>query len=355
MIKHLAALAILGLATTASAQFDISTYTATGLFTNESLRTALSLPPAEEVRVRGVSIDPTVADTLVLFVSRTDNSNNWIVRYNLATPGFTVVGGNTLAGLKGSPTSLNQGSFATGAGLAVYNDNPDFGNIVAVDLNTGVFSTVVSNPTDLGFVGSLAYLGGTNWVGIDSRNNNSQNPIRLINTAGPTVTNSSVSVHDSRAIVPIGNNEILMADRWNEILNHITALDTATPVVTPITPPGVAPNNWAFNARVMTDLAAVSEDLYAILDDSPAGFNDELIAVWDGTTLTDISIADIAIAAGGVSGNLNVNFHNGIFMNQPDANTLHLYITNFNSADALPAVYRVEWTQSSSVSDWQLF
>lgn len=353
MIKHLAALAVLSLATTAPAAFDISTYTATGLFTNEALRTAIGLPPAEEVRVRGVSIDPTVADTLVLFVSRTNNSNNWIVNYNLATPGFTVVGGNSLAGLKGSPSSLNQGSFATGAGLAVYNDNPTFGNIVGLNLTTGVFNgAVVSNATDLGFVGSLAYLGGTRWVGIDSRNNASQNPIRLIDTAGPTVTNSTVVAHDSRAIVPIGNNAILMADRWNRILNHITDLDT-TPVINNITPPG----DWGFavGQRQMVDLAGISTDLYAILDDSPAGFNDELLAIWDGTAITDISLADISVAAGGVSGDLNVNFHNGIFMHQPDANTLHLYVANFNSADALSGVYRVEWTQASSVSDWQLF
>ncbi|MCC5875602.1 MAG: hypothetical protein JJU11_05225 [Candidatus Sumerlaeia bacterium] len=341
-MKKLLAVAAFAALSSASLAFDVTDYTVENLVELSELEAVT----AAGVRCRGVLHDPTNPDQVLLFAQ--EGTDVWFLTYDLGTETLSVIGNDTVNNLKGDGTSVVRGAFAAGDGLIVYHDGASFGTLNAVDVATGTFiPNVVVDTTNLGTLASLSYLGNDLWVGGQSLDdtNGAAMDLLLINsdTGAVTVLETLNSMQD---VVAIGSDRALVADGWNRRLFDATGIG-GTYSSTNITPAG-----FGFpEPRTMKGMTALSEDFYILLDNSPADFDNDILAVWDGTSMTDLVLSDIA-----APGLLYPNFHTGLTLVQPDPDTINLYIANFNNFAAEPALVRLTWTQDTetSVRDWMM-
>lgn len=336
MKKLLAVTAFAAIAASASA-FDVTDYTVENLVTLSELEAVT----AAGVRCRGVTFDAANPGVALLFAS--EGADMWFLTYDLDTETLSVIGNDTVNNLKGSGTSVVRGAFAAGNGVIAYHDGGDFGTIAGVEVATGTFIPSIVTDGALGFLASLAHLDGDNWIGGNSAGSDNGDPRDLFlidSDAGTaTVLDTLNSMQDVAAISP---TSALVADGWNRFLY------LAEDVTTAYSRTNITPTGWGFpEPKTIQGMDALSEDFYVILETSPSGFDDDIIAVWDGTSITELVLSDIAPA-----GELYPNFHTGMSLLQPDPNTIHLYIANFNNFANEPALVRIVWTQDASVSDW---
>lgn len=339
LLSAAAALSLLLVPTTHA--FDVTTYSVDNLLSLADLEAAT----ASGVRCRGVLHDPTDPDKVILFAQ--EGADVWFLTYDLTDSTLTVLGGDTVNNLKGGPTTVVRGAFAVGDGVIVYHDGEPFGTLSGMDVATGTFlPDIVVDPGNLDFLGSLAFLGGDLWIGGESAGSGSGADMDLLlinsDTGDVTVIDTLNSLQD---IAVIGSDRALVADGWNRLLFDVSGIGT-TNTVDDITPTG-----FGFpEPRTIQGMVALSEDFYILHDDSPSGFDDDILAVWDGTDLTDLVFSDIL-----PPGQLYPNFHTGLALVQPDPDTIHLYIANFNNFVNEPALVRIEWSQATSVNEWMMY
>lgn len=339
MKKLLVAALLCGLPVTSAHAFDINSYTYEPLLSYPDLRTALD--PA--VRARGVLYDPAVPGQLLVF-AEVPGGDSWFLTWDMDDESVQILGGDSLDNLKGSVTTIVHGALGAGGGVIAYHDNAAFGTIAGMDVLTETYVADIITDTELENTGTLGYLSGDLWVAGQSIGGGDPADVQIIDTDAGTVT-TAVTLNDMRDSAVVGAGEAIFADRWNLRLFSVTDL-TGSPSSTEITPAG-----WGFpETRTIETFTALSTDLYAILDGSPSGFDDDIIAIWDGTSMTELPLSTIAPA-----GEIYPNFHTGMLFHQPDPQTLHLYIANFNNFANEPAIARLVWEDTTSVSDWLMF
>lgn len=336
MKKLLAVAAFAAIAASASA-FDVTDYTVENLVTLSELEAVT----AAGVRCRGVTFDAANPGVALLFASQ--GADIWFLTYDLDTETLTVIGNDTVNNLKGSGTSVVRGAFAAANGVIAYHDGGDFGTIAGVEVNTGNFIPSIVTDGAIGALASLSHLDGDLWIGgasLDDTNGADMDLFLIDSNAGTaTVIDTIKSMQD---VAAISATSALVADGWNRLLY------LAEDVTTTYSKTNITPTGWGFPApKTIKGMDALSDDFYVIHDTSPSGFDDDIIAVWDGTSITELVLSDIAPA-----GELYPNFHTGMALLQPDSNTIHLYIANFNNFANEPALVRIVWTQQASVSDW---
>ena len=316
---------------------DVGNYTYEPLFSYDEMRAISN----DDVRVRVVMFDAQNPDLLLLFADEGGSGESWLFAYDLGLETIELLGGDSLDNLVGEATTFRHGAIAAGAGLIAYHDNNNRGTIRAVEVATGTLVAEVIVDSALENVGSFAYLGNNIWAAPERGVEDGD--LLLIDAGAGTVTTAVENLGNVTNLDVVGPDAVIVGLADGETIYHIADVTGASPVVTDVTPAGAA-------GRDIAGLAAVSQDVYAVLDRSPSGFNDDIIAIWDGTDLTDLVLSDIA-----PPGELYPNFHHGMAMIQPDPESLHLYIANFNNFVNEPAFVRLVWEDITSVGDWTLY
>ena len=176
--------------------------------------------------------------------------------------------------------------------------------------------------------------------------------------ATPFIVNSThVGFTDIRDIAIVdgagGKKDGLFIDRQGDTVNLVTDLLGTPTVVGDITPGSIA------GSVGIQGLVALDRNLYFLYDELAqpnAGFGDDaLIIVQNDAVAATYSWNQIGAAGAGLGTNeLSVDFHNGLEVRQPNANTVEVYLSNFGQFS--PAqIIKVTFFDPSGVDSWQQF
>ncbi len=248
-----------------------------------------------------------------------------------------------------TPVDLAYGTLATGPNTIVFTNSGNF-----IKLNVADGTSSITSAAELGAAGAIGYLAGTEWlVGMTSDAATGPGDVFVFDAQTATVGAAKVNLNDVRDLAVIdqgGQFDVIVPDRANDTVHLITDV-LGTPVTSEITPSSIAGNVG------IQGLVALSESLYFIYDELPAGGfgNDELIVVEGNTTdakTTRLSWNDIGSAGAGLgTDELSVDFHNGLAVRQPDPSTITLYLSNFGAFSEIQVI-EVKWIDTGNGFDF---